>query len=53
VTLAIGLLASGLGLLGWALAAPERIVATLPLVVGEWALGVWLLQIRSGTGKGN
>ena len=44
--LAITLVVSGLGLLGWALAAPERLLPVLPVAAWELATGLWLLLLR-------
>lgn len=46
--LAIALIASGLSLLGWALAAPERLLSASPFVIGELTAGIWLFLLRSG-----
>ena len=36
------LVVSGLGLLGWSLAEPDRVMMTLPIAVGELAVGLFL-----------
>jgi len=50
-TLVIALIGSGLGLLGWALAAPERLLLMLPLIAGEWIIGVWFCLNWAGDSK--
>ena len=45
--LAITLVVSGLRLLGWVLAAPDRTLSVLPLAIGVLATGIWLFLLRS------
>jgi len=40
--LAITLIVAGLGLLGWVLAAPDRMLPGLPMAAGGLATGLWL-----------
>jgi hypothetical protein len=44
---AIALIASGLSLIGWALASPERVSPVLPVAIGELTAGTWLLLLPS------
>ena len=46
--LAIAFIASGLSLLSWALAAPERVQPVLPVAIGELMMGIWLLSLQTG-----
>lgn len=50
-TLAMALVVSGVGLLGWALAAPERALSVLFLAIGELAVGLWLFLFRPQGGE--
>ena len=49
--LAITLVVSGLGLLGWALAVPDRALPVLPMAAGELATGLWLFLLRLERGE--
>ena len=40
--MAILMVVSGLGLLGWGLAEPDRVLLALPIAVGELAVGLCL-----------
>lgn len=50
-TLAIALIGSGLGLLGWAIGALERWLVTLPVIVVELASGFWLCLLWQTANK--
>lgn len=49
--LAIELIVSGLGLLGWVIAAPDQMLPGTPVAAGELALGLWLFLLRPEGGE--
>ena len=51
--MAILLVVSGLGLLGWGLAEPDRVLLALPIAVGELVIGLCLYLLWFGRVNGN
>ena len=49
--MAILMVVSGLGLLGWGLAEPDRVLLALPIAVGELAIGLCLYLLWFGRGE--
>ena len=49
--MAILLVVSGLGLLGWGLAEPDRVMMTLPIAVGGLVTGLCLYLLWFGRGE--